>query len=81
MFFEKGAPTRNILFYKLDAGRNMGMTNPLNDSDLKEFVRLQMSFADSDNSWSVDAKTIDPETSDRSVKNPNKGEVNALLLL
>jgi type I restriction enzyme M protein len=74
LFFEKGAPTRNIWFYKLDAGRNMGKTNPLNDDDLKDFVALQGKFKDSDNSWTVDVKTIDQTTFDLSVKNPNKAE-------
>ena len=50
----------------------MGKTNPLNDEDLKEFVKLQASFADSDNSWTVDAASIDPTTYDLSTKNPNK---------
>ena len=78
LFFEKGAPTRNIWFYKLDPGRNMGKTNALNDGDLANFVHCQAGFADSDNSWSVDAKTIDPVTFDLSVKNPNKAEEAAL---
>jgi type I restriction enzyme M protein len=29
LFFEKGAPTQKIWFYKLDPGRNLGKTNPL----------------------------------------------------
>ena len=74
LFFEKGAPTRKIWFYQLDPGRNLGKTNPLNDDDLKDFVKLQKSFADSPKSWSVDAKTIDQTTFDLSVKNPNGGE-------
>ena len=61
--------------YQLDPGRNLGKTNPLNDSDLAEFVELQKTFADSPKSWSVDAKSIDPATFDLSVKNPNGGEV------
>jgi len=52
----------------------MGKTNPLNDDDLAEFVKLQKTFADSDKSWSLDAKTIDQTTFDLSVKNPNGGE-------
>ena len=52
----------------------MGKTNPLNDDDLAEFVKLQKTFADSPKSWSVDAKTIDQTTFDLSVKNPNGGE-------
>ncbi len=74
LFFEKGAPTRKIWYYQLDPGRNLGKTNPLNDDDLAEFVKLQKTFADSPKSWSVDAKTIDKETFDLSVKNPNGGE-------
>ena len=74
LFFEKGAPTRKVWFYRLDPGRNMGKTNPLNDDDLAEFIKLQKTFVDSANSWSVDAKTIDAATFDLSVKNPNGGE-------
>jgi type I restriction enzyme M protein len=74
LFFEKGAPTRKMWYYQLDPGRNLGKTNPLNDDDLAEFVKLQKTFADSPKSWSVDAKTIDNETFDLSVKNPNGGD-------
>src|ERR1700682_5121724 len=74
LFFEKGAPTRKVWFYQLDPGRNFGKTNPLNDDDLAEFVKLQNTFANSPKSWSVDAKTIDQTTFDLSVKNPNGGE-------
>lgn len=75
LFFEKGAPTRNIWYYQLDPGRNLGKTNPLNDADLSEFVELQKTLADSPKSWSLDAKSIDPTTFDLSVKNPNGGEL------
>ncbi len=74
LFFEKGAPTRKVWFYQLDPGRNLGKTNPLNDDDLAEFVKLQKTFADSPKSWTVDAKSIDQTTFDLSVKNPNGGE-------
>jgi type I restriction enzyme M protein len=74
LFFEKGAPTRKIWYYQLDPGRNLGKTNPLNDDDLAEFVKLQKNFADSPKSWTVDAKRIDQKTFDLSVKNPNGGE-------
>ena len=78
LFFEKGAPTRKIWYYQLDPGRNMGKTNSLNDDDLKEFVELQATFADSDKSWTVDAKDIDQNSFDLSVKNPNKEEETPL---
>lgn len=74
LFFEKGAATRKIWYYQLDPGRSLGKTNPLNDNDLKEFVELQKSFADSSKSWTIDASDIDKETYDLSVKNPNKAE-------
>ena len=47
LFFEKGAPTRNIWFYQLDPGRNLGKTTALVDDDFKEFAELQANFADS----------------------------------
>jgi type I restriction enzyme M protein len=74
LFFEKGPPTRRVWFYQLDPGRNLGKTNPLNDADLAEFVALQKSHADSPQSWSVDAQSIDPRTFDLSVKNPSRSE-------
>jgi len=77
LFFEKGAPTRKIWYYQLDPGRTLGKTNPLNDDDLAEFVELQKTFADSPNSWSVEAAAIDPASCDLSVKNPNGGEAIA----
>ncbi len=61
-------------FHQLDPGRNLGKTNPLNDDDLAEFVKLQKTLADSPKSWSMDAKTIDQTTFDLSVKNPDGGE-------
>jgi type I restriction enzyme M protein len=74
LFFDKGTKTRKVWYYQLDPGRNLGKTNPLNDDDLTEFVKLQKTFADSPKSWTVDAKSIDPSTFDLSVKNPNGGE-------
>lgn len=74
LFFEKGTKTRKIWYYQLDPGRSLGKTNPLNDDDLAEFVKLQKTFAGSDKSWTVDIKDIDQTTFDLSVKNPNGGE-------
>jgi type I restriction enzyme M protein len=72
LFFEKGKPTKKVWYYQLNLERNLGKTNPINERDLEEFVKLQKTFADSENSWSVDLSTIDPTTFDLSVKNPNK---------
>ena len=73
LFFEKGLPTRNIWYYQLDPGRNMGKTNPLNDNDLAEFVELQKIKGDSDKSWSISIDDVDHTTFDISTKNPNSG--------
>ncbi len=78
LFFEKGAPTRKVWYYKLNPGRNMGKTNPLNDNDLTEFIELQKTFANSANSWSMDVVHIDSNNYDLSAKNPN-GEDEAVL--
>ena len=74
LFFEKGKPTKKVWYYQLDPGRNMGKTNPLNDEDLAEFLKLQKTKKDSDKSWSREAKELDEETFDLSVKNPNGRE-------
>jgi type I restriction enzyme M protein len=78
LFFEKGKPTRNVWFYQLNLDRNLGKTNPLNEKDLAEFVALQKTFAESENSWSINVADIDQSTFDLSAKNPNKKEEAAL---
>ena len=78
LFFEKGTPTRKVWYYQLDPGRSMGKTNALNDDDLTEFVSLQKKKAESPKSWSVDVATINQDTFDLSVKNPNAPEVAPL---
>jgi type I restriction enzyme M protein len=72
LFFEKGAPTKKVWYYQLNLNRNLGKTNPLNEKDLADFITLQKTKADSDNSWSIDIKDVDQKTFDLSVKNPNK---------
>lgn len=78
LFFEKGKPTQKVWYYQLNLDRNLGKTNPLNEQDLAEFVELQKTFADSENSWTVDVKDIDQSTFDLSVKNPNAPEADPL---
>jgi type I restriction enzyme M protein len=56
LFFEKGAPTKKVWFYQLNLERNLGKTNPLNENDLADFVKLQKSKADSENSWTVNMR-------------------------
>jgi len=74
LFFEKGGPTRNIWYYQLDPGRSLGKTNPLNDDDLKDFVKKQKTFTDSEQSWTVPIDQIDTASWDLSAKNPNKAD-------
>jgi type I restriction enzyme M protein len=78
LFFEKGEATRKVWFYQLNLNRNLGKTNPLSEDDLAEFVSLQKTKADSENSWTVDMAAVDPETWDLSVKNPRKKDKTAL---
>lgn len=72
LFFEKGRKTNKTWYYQLNLDRNLGKTNPLNDDDLADFVKLQKKKSDSDNSWTVKMSDINQETFDLSVKNPNK---------
>jgi type I restriction enzyme M protein len=74
LFFEKGKPTDKVWYYQLNAGRNMGKTNPLNERDLAEFVSMAKTQEPSDNSWCVDVEKINKETWDLTVKNPNRVE-------
>ena len=74
LFFEKGTATKKVWFYSLNLDRNLGKTNPLNEADLAEFLALQKTKADSENSWSVDVEDIDRSTYDLSVKNPNRND-------
>ncbi len=74
----EGMATRKIWYYQLAPGRNMGKTNSLNDEDLREFVELQATFAETEKSWLVDIADVDRVTFDLSVKNPNKAEDSLL---
>ncbi len=78
LFFQKGEPTKKIWYYQLDPGRNMGKTNPLNDKDMAEFVKLQKKALETEQSWNVKVVDIDQETCDLSVKNPNTPEEEPL---
>jgi type I restriction enzyme M protein len=74
LFFDKGEPTRNIWYYQLDPGRNMGKTNPLNDKDLEDFVQLQKKKLETVQSWNFSIDDADPDTLDLSVRNVNTPE-------
>ena len=74
LFFEKGKATNETWFYQLNLDRNLGKTNPLNEQDLAEFVALQKTQAESENSWVVKISDINQNTFDLSAKNPNTPE-------
>ena len=71
LFFDKGTPTKNIWYYQLDPGRSLGKINPLNEKDLEEFVTLQPSQGECEQSWVFNIDDLDEATYDLSVKNPN----------
>ena len=73
LFFDKGKKTEKIWYYQLNPGRNLGKTNALNEDDLADFLTLQKTKADSENSWTIDVSTLN-EDCDLSVKNPHKVE-------
>ena len=75
LFFEKGKPTDKLWYYQLNVGRNMGKTNSLNENDLEDFIKLSKVQKLSDNSWSIDINTINKDTLDLGVQNPNIIEV------
>ncbi len=74
LFFEKGSSTKKTWFYQLNLDRNLGKTNPLNEKDLADFVELQKTQAESENSWTVNIADLDQSTLDLSAKNPNTPE-------
>ena len=78
LFFTKGEATKNIWYYQLDPGRNMGKTNSLNDNDLKEFVTMSLSKPETEKSWKTKIADLNLDTYDLSVKNPNTPEEAAL---
>ena len=71
LFFEKGSATQKTWFYQLNLDRNLGKTNPLNEKDLADFVELQKTQTESENSWTVNIADLDQNTFDLSAKNPN----------
>jgi type I restriction enzyme M protein len=78
LFFQKGEPTKKIWYYQLDAGRNMGKTNPLNDKDMEEFVSIHKEQPNTEKSWIFNVNDIDENSFDLAPKNPNKPEEEAL---
>lgn len=78
LFFEKGTKTHKVWYYQLNLDRNLGKTNALSENDLADFIALQKTKVNSENSWTLDITKIDTKTYDLSAKNPNKKEETAL---
>ena len=78
LFFKKGEPTKNIWYYKLNLDRNLGKTNPLNEKDLADFIELQKTKTESENSWKLSIGDVDTGSFDLSVVNPNVPEEEPL---
>jgi type I restriction enzyme M protein len=74
LFFTKGKPTSKTWFYQLDPGRSLGKTNPLKDQDFTEFLNLYQTKAESEKSWVIQAESVDKQSFDLSIKNPNRPE-------
>lgn len=72
LFFEKGKPTEKVWYYQLNAGRNIGKTNPLNERDLAEFIDMAKTQQTSENSWCVDIDKVNKDSWDLSVSNPSR---------
>ena len=77
LFFQKGEPTKQVWYYQMNPGRNMGKTNSLNDEDLQEFVTSASSVTktgkgpETEKSWNLKIADLNTDTYDLSVKNPN----------
>lgn len=71
LFFTKGEPTQKIWYYQLD--KHFTKTAALTEADLEDFLALQKTKADSENSWSIDVSSLG-EDCNLSVKNPHKVE-------
>ena len=71
LFFQKGEPTQRVWYYQLN--KHFTKMQPLTEADLEDFLALQKTKADSENSWTLDVRELG-EDYDLSVKNPHKVE-------
>ena len=71
LFFKKGTPTKKIFYYDLNLDRTLGLTSPLNEKDLKEFVNLYNNKKETSHSWFKNIKDVNKENYELSINNPN----------
>lgn len=74
LFFDKGKKTKDIWYYQLNPGRNLGKTTSLTEVDLEEFLRMQKNREESENSWLINVDSLGDDY-DLSVRNPNRIDV------
>ena len=72
LFFEKGKSTERVWYYQLNLGRTLGKTNPLNERDLDEFVKMAKKKEVGENSWIVDMEEFDKDSYDLTPNNPSR---------
>lgn len=78
LFFRKGEPTKEIFYYQLDVGRNLGKSMPLNMKDMADFLEKYKSRAVGKNSWIKSIEDINKASLDLGVKNPAELELEEL---
>lgn len=72
LFFRKGEPTKNIFYYQLNVGRNLGKSSPLKVNDMTDFLEKYKSREVGTNSWFVSINDVDSKTLDIGVNNPTE---------
>lgn len=72
LFFRKGEPTKNIFYYQLNPGRNLGKTSPLTVNDLSDFLEKYKTHEISENSWIINLEEININSFDLGVRNPHE---------
>ncbi|MGV9001329.1 MAG: N-6 DNA methylase [Candidatus Saccharimonadaceae bacterium] len=78
LFFRKGEPTKNILYYQLNIDRSLGKTTPLTITDMADFLDKYRNREASKNSWIIAADKINKVTLDIGVRNPSIVETEEL---
>lgn len=71
LFFEKGTPTIEILFYQYQPEQNHGKTNPLTEKHLEDFIQRKISRTINDFSWLVSVDSLNKNTYDLTPINPH----------
>jgi type I restriction enzyme M protein len=61
-FLKKAAPIRKICYYQLNLDRSFAEIDSLSEDDLADFVKIQETKTDSDNSCTVKTADVNQET-------------------